>query len=111
MFDHVIPGIFWLGLIAAAVAAAIAFVKRTPGWFFLTACIFWGVSSLAAWSIGWMILALAFIFFVLGVACFLRWDHPWQMMVAALAGLLFWWVSISWLKDNLWVLWPWLLFL
>ena len=107
----ILPGLFWLLLIAAVISAGMALARRTPGWFFATAFLFWIASSLAAWSIGWLIFALTFIFLALGVAAMFRWESLWQMALAAMVGILLWGVVISWFSEYLWLFWPglWLL--
>ncbi len=106
--ESILPGLFWLVLLAAIVATGVAIARRSASWIFAAAAIVWALSSLAAWSIGYLILALAFILAALGVATFFRWDSVWQMALAAGIGALLWAVVIAWFHEYLWLAWPWL---
>ena len=110
MFLDFISISFWAMAAIAVLAGGLGLVRRTPGWFFFVAFLFWILSFFAMWSIGWIILGLAFIFLALGIAALLRWDRPAELVLAATIGLAVWAVAIVWFHDYLWLLWPWLWF-
>ncbi len=103
----VISLLFLLLLLAGLGMGLVGFLRPQARWFFLAAGMFWIVSFLGMFSIGWILLAFMFLFLALGVARMLHWDAPWQLAVAAGAGLLVWGIMILWFHEFLWLLWPW----
>ncbi len=104
MIPSILFILFALSGVAASVAAA---VRRSHRWCFLAAFLFWIVSFLAVWSIGWILLVLPFICLAVGMGRWLGWvRRPWQVLAAAVMGAGLWAVAIRWFWGA-WLYWPW----
>ncbi|HID35483.1 MAG TPA: hypothetical protein EYP25_13135, partial [Anaerolineae bacterium] len=98
---------FWLLVLLALIFGAVGFLRPSERWFFLSAALFWVGSFMSMFSIWWLLLAGMTMALALGLARLLRWDDPWQLGIAALAGLLIWGIMILWFREWMWLLWPW----
>ena len=109
--DTLISGLSLLTFVAVLFSAGMALRVRTPKWLFLAAFFSWIASFFALWSIGWLLLALPFIFVVLGIG---RWlgkiNHPLHVAIAIGVGALFWFVVVYWFRGP-WIFWPWTMLL
>jgi len=100
--------LFWFSMLMSIILAFLGMARHSSRMIFGAALLSWFLSSLAAWSIGWIILALPFVFGALGVTTFFRWDSVLHRVIAVGAGIILWGIVISWFSEYLILFWPWL---
>lgn len=104
MWTFAFYGLFLIGLIFLVLA--MIKVKNVAGKLWLAGVIMYIVSFLGSWSIGLYLLVIPFVLVVLAFAHSFGWvKKGWHNIPFAIIGILFWYVSITYI-DDYWLFLP-----